>query len=190
MVTLLTGLITIIVIIFVLVFVAIYNALIVLRNNINKAWADIDVLLEKRHDQLGKLLDVVRGYTKYEKTIMTNITELRTSWISVQNGSSQAKMGTSNQISQALKSIFAVAENYPDLKANNSFVQLQNSINEIETQLADRREFYNDSVNQFNIRIKQIPYNFFAGMLGYQAMQMFQVPEEAKKDVKMDFGNI
>jgi LemA protein len=177
----------IVAVIVVLSFVAIYNALVALRNNINKAWADIDVLLQKRHDALTKLLDVTKGYMKYEQSLQTKIATLRSSWMSMKPDDVQGKMQNSNQLTQAFKSILAVAENYPNLQANNDFVTLQNSINELETQIADRREFYNDSVNQFNIRINTIPYNFFAGMLGYTKMPMFQVSDAEKQDVKMKF---
>jgi LemA protein len=168
-------------------FVSIYNVLVTLSNNVKKAWADIDVLLEKRHDMLGKLMDTVSGYAKYERSVLTQVTKARTAWMGAQKGTVQNKIDASNQISTALKSIFAVAENYPDLKADNNFMQLQQAITEIESQIADRREFYNDAVNLFNIRIQQIPYTFFAGMLHYASQPLFQVPEEEKQDVKIRF---
>ncbi len=177
----------IIVLILLGLFVNIYNGLIVLNNNIKKAWADIDVLLQQRHDELGKLIDTVSGYMKYEKGVMTQITQLRSAWMTTPQNDVQAKMQTSNQISAALKSIFATFENYPDLKANASFQQLQARISEIETQIADRREFYNNAVNMFNIRIKVIPYNFFSGALGYQTQPLFSVPEDVRQDVKVQF---
>ncbi len=165
----------------------IYNSLVVLRNNISKAWSDIDVLLQQRHDELGKLIDTVSGYMKYEKGVLTSVTQLRSAWISTPQQNVSQKMEMSNKISAALKSIFAVAENYPDLKANASFQQLQDRISGIETQIADRREFYNDSVNQFNIKIQQIPYNTIAGALGYTKQLLFEAPPEAKADVKVKF---
>ncbi|MCL4372065.1 LemA family protein [Candidatus Marsarchaeota archaeon] len=167
--------------------IVIYNSLVALRNNAKKAWADIDVLLEKRHDALGKLIDAVSGYMKYEKGLMTQLTQLRSQWMDLPQGDVQAKMNASNQVSSALKSVFAVAENYPDLKANNSFIQLQQSILTLESQIADRREFYNQSVTDLNIRIQQFPYNLLAGAMGFSAMTLFQVPEEAKADVKINF---
>lgn len=166
----------------------IYNSLITVKNNISKAWADIDVLLQQRHDMLGKLIDAVSGYMKYEKGVMTSITQLRTAWMQTLNTDVQSKINNSNQVSSALKSIFAVAENYPDLKADNSFIQLQQSITSVETQIADRREYYNNSVNLFNIRIQQIPYNIVAKMVGYKTMPMFNVPQEEKQDVKITFN--
>ena len=168
-------------------FVSIYNVLVTLSNNVKKAWADIDVLLEKRHDMLGKLMDTVSGYAKYERSVLTQVTKARTAWMGAQKGTVQNKIDASNQISTALKSIFAVAENYPDLKADNNFMQLQQAITGIESQIADSREYYNDAVNSFNIRIQQIPYNIFAGMLHYTPQPLFKASEEEKQDVKIQF---
>jgi LemA protein len=167
--------------------IVIYNSLVALRNNAKKAWADIDVLLEKRHDALGKLIDTVSSYMKYEKGLMMQLTQLRSQWMNLPQGDVQAKMNASNQVSSALKSVLAVAENYPDLKANNSFIQLQQSIQTFESQIADRREFYNQSVTDLNIRIQQFPYNLLARAMGFSAMTLFQVPEETKADVKINF---
>jgi LemA protein len=128
-------------------------------------------------------VDVVKGYANYEKSLLTKITALRTAAPQVQGASINDKMANSNQISAALKTIFAVSENYPDLKADQNFLQLQQTITEIENQIADRREFYNDSVNAFNIRIQEVPYNFLAGMLGYKTGQFLQISDEEKKVV-------
>lgn len=167
----------------VVVFLIVYNSLVEVKNNVSRAWANIDVLLEKRHDLIGKLVDTVKGYEAYEKTVLVKITSLRTAWSQVQNSSVEDKMGTSNQISTALKSIFAVSENYPDLKADQVFLELQKALEDIENQIADRREFYNDSVNQYNIRTQTIPYNAFAKMLGYKAMSFFKAPAGAEEPV-------
>ncbi|MCL5433851.1 MAG: LemA family protein [Candidatus Marsarchaeota archaeon] len=185
---LLYSIIGIILAIVIIIFIVIYNVLVSLRRNVDKAWADIDVLLQKRHDVLTKLIDTVSGYMKYEKGLMTQITQLRSEWMNIPQNDVQSKINASNKISGALKSIFAVAENYPDLKADNNFIQLQQSITELESQIADAREFYNDSVTQFNIRIKQIPYNIFVGMLGYNTMPLFQVSSEEKADGKINLN--
>ncbi len=184
---LLDAIVGLVVIIVVGIAVAIYNTLVALRNDAKMAWADIDVLLEKRHDTLGKLVDAVKGYMKYEKSLMEQITQLRSQWMNLPKGDVEAKMKVSNQVSSALKSIFAVAENYPDLKADNNFIQLQQAIMTLESQIADRREFYNQAVTDLNIKIQQFPYNLFAGLMHFSAMPLFQVPEEIKADVKMDF---
>jgi LemA protein len=164
----------------------IYNTLVALRNGIGRASADIDVLLEKRHDLIGRLVDVVKGYSAYEKSVLVKVTQIRTQWATVQDSSINEKMQQSNQISAALKSIFAVAENYPDLKADKNFLELQSSIYEIETQIADRREFYNDSVYALNTKIQQVPYNLLAGNLGFKAVPFLQVPEDEKAPVNVD----
>lgn len=166
-------------------FVTIYNGLIKLKNNIKKAWANIDVLLKQRSDELPKLVDTVKGYMKHEKELLENVTKARTNFL---NATSVAETAAAdNMISGALKSLFAVAENYPDLKANENFMQLQSRISGIENEIADRREFYNDSVNQYNIRIQSIPDVIVARMLGYTDEEMFEVSDADKVDVKINF---
>ena len=169
----------------VLYFVIIFNSLIMLKNNIKKSWANIDVLLKQRSDELPKLIASVKGYMKHEKKTLETLTKARTSFLKA--GSMQEKAAADNVISGALKTIFAVAENYPNLKANESFLNLQNRISGIENELADRREFYNDSVNTYNIRIQSIPDLFIARTLGYIDEQMFKVAEKNRQDVKVSF---
>ena len=165
--------------------VSIFNGLVRLRRNIDKSWANIDVILKQRHDELPKLIEVCKGYMNYEKTVLKDLTELRSKWMDANTLSDKAQL--SGQISDALKSLFAVAENYPNLKANESFLQLQNRISGLENELSDRREFYNDSVTAYNIRIKSIPDMWVAGMMHYQPIDLFQVTEEEKKDVDINF---
>ena len=166
-------------------FIRIYNSLVRLKNNIKKAWANIDVLLKQRHDELPKLLASVKGYMKHERGLLTEITKARTSVMSATTVHDKAQ--ANGQLTNALKSLFAVAENYPDLKANQGFLQLQSRITGIEGEIADRREFYNDSVNTYNIRIASIPDNIIAGMLSYKEIEMFKVDEADKQDVKIEF---
>ncbi|MCP4566199.1 MAG: LemA family protein [FCB group bacterium] len=165
--------------------IGIYNSLIRLKNNIKKAWSNIDVLLKQRHDELTKLMNTVKGYMKYEEGVLTKVTEARTAFMKAQTIGDKAK--ADNMMTSTLKSLFAVAENYPELKADRSFAQFQNRISEIENQIADRREFYNDSVNTFNIRIEQIPDMFVARMLGYTPRELFQADESDRADVEVDF---
>ena len=167
-------------------FISIYNSLVRLKNNIDKAWSNIDVLLKQRHDELTKLLDTVKGYMKYEERVLEKITAARTAFLNAQSVGDKAK--ADDMVTGALKSLFAVAENYPDLKANQNFIQLQGRISSIEDQIADRREFYNDSVNVYNIRIEQIPQVIIARMLGYQRRELFKVAESDRQDVKIDFN--
>ena len=165
--------------------VGIYNSLVRLKNNIKKAWSNIDVLLKQRHDELNKLMNSVKGYMKHEEGVLTKVTQARTAFMNAQSVGDKAK--ADNMMTSTLKSLFAVAENYPELKADRSFAQFQGRISEIEDQIADRREFYNDSVNTFNIRIEQIPDMFVARMLGYVARELFQVDESDRTDVEVDF---
>ncbi len=166
-------------------FISIYNSLVRLKNNIEKAWSNIDVLLKQRHDELTKLLETVKGYMKHEREVLEKVTQARTAFMSAQTVADKA--GADNMMTSALKSLFAVAENYPELKADRSFAQFQGRISDIESQIADRREFYNDSVNTYNIRIEQIPDLFIARMLGYTRKELFKAADEDKQDVKISF---
>src|SRR5947207_5561386 len=133
-------------------FVTIYNGLIALKNNVEKSWSNIDVLLKQRHDELTKLLEVCKGYMEFERTTFENIAQARSLYTSARTVDQKAQADAA--VTQAVRGLFAVAENYPELKANNSFLQLQGRITEIENSIADRREFYNDTVNTYNIRIQ------------------------------------
>jgi len=182
-----TGLLILILVIVAIIgyFITIYNGLIKLKNNIKKAWANIDVLLKQRSDELPKLIETVKGYMKHEKEVLENLTKARTNFLNANTVAETA--AADNMISGALKSLFAVAENYPNLKANENFMQLQNRISGIENEIADRREFYNDSVNQWNIRIQSIPDIILARMMGYTDKEMFEVAEADKQDVEVKF---
>jgi len=161
--------------------VMIYNGLVRLRRNIDEAWSNIDVLLKQRSDELPKLIDTAQEYMEYEKDVLQKITEARTA---VQQAESPEEAAEAEgSLRGALGEFFAVAEDYPDLKANDSFQQLQDRISSLEEQIADRREFYNDSVNTYNIRINQIPYNVFANMMGYQEKELFEATEQERADV-------
>ena len=177
-------LIVIVAVILIAYFVSIYNSLVRLRNNIDKAWSNIDVLLKQRNDELSKLMKTVKSYMKFEKKVLTEVTEARTAFMHAKTVEDMAR--ADNMITGALKSLFAVAENYPDLKSSQNFMQFQNRISEIENQIADRREFYNDSVNTYNIRIEQIPYVWVANRLGYKRRGLFEVAAADKRDVEID----
>lgn len=169
----------------ILYFVSIYNGLIRLARNIQKAWANIDVLLKQRHDEIPKLIKVCEGYMKYERGTLEKITAARTACIQAKGVNDSAKK--EGELSGLLKQLFAVAENYPDLKANQNFLQLQQRASYLESQIADRREFYNDSVNNYNIRIHLIPDMWVAGMLNMQDKELFKVAEADKKDAEIKF---
>jgi LemA protein len=167
-------------------FIIIYNSLIGLKNDIDKAWANIDVLLKQRHDELSKLLDVCKGYMNYERETLLKITQARTMY--QQAITVDQKVQADQSMTSALRGFFAVAENYPELKANQTFENLQKRITELESEIADRREFYNDSVNTFNIRIQQMPDTFVASFMNLTPKPMYQVSESDKADVPMAFG--
>ncbi|MBW2999103.1 LemA family protein [Candidatus Woesearchaeota archaeon] len=165
--------------------ISMYNGLIRLKNNIKKSWANINVLLKQRSDELPKLINSVKGYMKHEKSTLKALTKARTDFLKAKTKSEKA--AADNAISGALKTIFAVAENYPNLKANENFMQLQHRISGIENELADRREFYKDSVNTYNIRIHSFPDMVVANRMNYKDEEMFKVSEKAMKDVKVKF---
>jgi LemA protein len=165
--------------------IGIYNQLININVNVDKSWANIDVLQKQRYDEIPKLVKVCEGYMKYERETLEKITQARTSFMTAKTPGDVAMADT--QLAGALKSLFAVSENYPDLKANENFKQLQGRVSYLENQIADRREFYNDAVSIFNSRIKQIPYVFVANMLNYSAKQMYQVADAEKAPPDLNF---
>ncbi len=165
--------------------VSIFNGLVRLKNDVKKSWSNIDVLLKQRSDELPKLIESVKGYMKHEREVLTTLTEARTKFLNAKTMKERAEADST--ISGALKTIFAVSENYPNLKANENFIQLQNRISGIENEIADRREFYNDSVNTYNIRIQSVPDTFVAKLLNYKPEEMFKAAEEDKGDVEVEF---
>jgi len=167
-------------------FIGIYNGLIRLSKNIDKAWSNIGVLLKQRHDEIPKLIKVCEGYMKFEKETLTQITKARTACM--QAKSVEASSKAEGYLSGLLGRLFAVAENYPNLKSNENFSQLQRRISYLESQIADRREFYNDSVNTYNIRIAQIPDVFVANMINMKQRQLFKITKEDQKDVDINFN--
>lgn len=166
-------------------FIMIYNGLISLSKNIDKSWANIDVLLKQRHDEIPKLIKICDGYMKYERETLEKIVSMRN--LCVQSRNVHDSAVRENQLSGLLGNLFALAENYPDLKSNQNFSNLQQRVSYLESQIADRREFYNDSVNNYNIRIHQLPDLFVAGLLNFRERELFKILEEEKKDVDIKF---
>jgi LemA protein len=166
--------------------VIIYNGLVRLRNDIDKAWANIDVLLKQRHDELPNLVATCKGYMQYEQQTLERVTQARTAYMraSTVGEKAQADLLTTG----ALRGLFAVAENYPDLKANNNFLQLQKRISELEDMIADRREFFNDDVNTYNVRIQQLPDVIIASMMNLPHREMFKVSDEDRRQVEIDLA--
>lgn len=166
--------------------VMLYNGFVKLRNDIEKAWANIDVLLKQRHDELTKLLDVTKGYMEFERQALTQITQARSQY--QQAITVDQKAEADHTLSSALRGFFAVAENYPELKANQNFLELERRITQLENQIADRREFYNDCVNSFNVRIQQVPDTFMAAFMRLTPRTLLKVEEAEKTDVPMSFA--
>lgn len=178
-------LIALVIIIILSYLISIYNSFVRLKNNIEKAWSNIDVLLKQRHDELTKLMASVKAYANFEKSVLTDVTKARTAFLNAKTVPEKAK--ANNMMSSTLKSLFAVAENYPDLKANTNFIQFQKRVSDIENQISDRREFFNDSVNTYNIRREKIPDAIIANMLHYEKKELFKVDEADRKDVEVSF---
>jgi LemA protein len=163
--------------------IVLYNGLITLRNNADKAWANIDVLLKKRLDLIPTLVDVVKSYAAYEQGVLVEVTRIRAAAMQAQGIAEKARRN--EEVSTSLGSVFAVAENYPDLKASEQFTNLQKQITLIETQIAQRREFYNDSVLLYNTNISTIPGVFIANQLKFQPREYFRVDGDVETPVKV-----
>jgi LemA protein len=179
-----TWIIITVAVVVVLALVYIYNNLIKLRIRVKNAWSQIDVQLKRRYDLIPNLVDAVKGYMKHEKGVLAEVTKARTS---LTHGSMESKAKASNQITDALKSIFAVAESYPDLKASENFKQLQEELSGTESKIAYARQFYNDSVMAFNEAIQVFPKNLFAKMFGFHQEEFFGAEEKERKNVKVKF---
>jgi LemA protein len=168
-------------------FVAIYNGLITVKNNIDKAWSNIDVLLKQRHDEIPKLVDICKGYMEHERGTLEAVIKARQNVMTAQTQGPAAVGQAEGALQASMRQLFALAENYPNLKAQSSFQQMQERVSALESQIADRREFYNDSVNTYNIRIESLPDSFVAGMLQFKAREMFKVAAADTEDVKISF---
>lgn len=166
--------------------VAIYNSLVRLKHNVSKAWANIDVLLKQRHDELPKLVETCRQYMQYESSTLQDVITARTAVASAQQQQDVAALGTAETgLRKSLGRLFALAENYPELKANENFLHLQNRISGLENGIADRREFYNEAVNLNNVRIEQFPDVLVARAFNFTAADLLEFSEEEKADVDM-----
>jgi LemA protein len=168
-----------------LFFVIFYNKLVTQRNRVENAWAQIEVQIKRRHDLIPNLLETVKGYAKHEKTLFENITKARTAVMSANNVNETA--AASNYLSSTLKSLFAVAENYPELKANQNFLQLQKDLLETEDKIAYSRQFYNDTVMKYNISIQTIPTNIIASLTGFRKKELFEAAQTEREVPKVEF---
>ncbi|MDP6167386.1 MAG: LemA family protein [Candidatus Marinimicrobia bacterium] len=169
-------------------FFTVYNGLVQVRENIKKSWANIDVLLMQRSDEIPKLIKTVKAFATHEKEMFDSVMAAREKYLGA--SSVGEKADADNMLSGALKSVFALSEAYPELRSNENFIQFQNRISGLENEIADRREFYNESVNNYNIRIQSLPDVWIAGTMGLQQEEMFEVPVEKKEDVDIDLDNL
>ena len=165
--------------------VILYNGLVRLRNENDRAFANIDVLLKQRHDEIPNLVETVKGYMQHEQQTLLAVAQARAA--SMNAASIGQKAVADLKLNSALRGLFAVAENYPQLKANENFLKLQNRITELEERIADRREFFNDDVNTYNTRIGQIPDVFVASFLSLKPRAFFKVSDEDRKLVEVSF---
>jgi LemA protein len=169
----------VVIILFLVAVVSVYNSLVGLRNQVTRAWANIDVILKQRFDEIPQLIQVIEQYTNYESGIITKLVEARKNYSAAKNV--EDKMQSSQQATAAFQGLLALGENYPQLRSNDNFKQLQTRVSDLENQLSDRRESYNDVVTNLNTRIAQFPDVFFAKMLGYSELSLFKVSDDEKQ---------
>ena len=169
------------------VIVAMYNGLIRGRNRVDEAWSDINVQLKRRYDLIPNLVETVKGYAAHEKVTLENVVNARNRAMSVQDGPSNAKGEAENMLTGALKSVFALSEAYPDLKANQNFLELQRELTDTEDKIMASRRFYNGNVRDFNISLQVFPTNIINGLLKFKAYEFFQAAEDEKAPVQVKF---
>ncbi|MGE5240997.1 MAG: LemA family protein [Bacteroidota bacterium] len=166
--------------------VTMFNNFVRLKNNVAQAWSNIDVLLKQRHDELPKLVDACRQYMQHERGVLEKVTQARAAVHSAREAGDVGSLGAAEtELRAGLTRLFAVAENYPELRANENFQHLQDRISQLEAQIADRREFYNDIVNANNIRIEQFPDNVIATLFRFEEKALLRFKEEEIKDVNV-----
>jgi len=161
--------------------VSIYNSLIKLRNMVRNAWSDIDVQLKKRHDLIPNLVETVKGYAAHEKTVLENITKARS--MAAQAKGPEESAQAENMLTQALRQLFAVVENYPDLKANQNFLALQEELRNVENQIQEARRYYNAVVRDYNIRTESFPSNIIASIFNFKKEEFFEIEEPEEREV-------
>ncbi len=174
-----------IVVILIAWFIAVFNGIVSLRNRTQEAWSDIDVQLKRRHDLIPNLVETVKGYAKHEKELFEKVTEARASAMKAQGPEEAGK--AENMLSNTLKSLFAVAENYPQLRASENFQKLQDELTDTEDKIEAARRFYNGNVRDFNIKIQVFPNSLVAGMTGSKAFELFGMAEEEKATPEVKF---
>lgn len=166
--------------------IGIFNSLVRLKNRTNEAWSDIDVQLKRRYNLIPNLVESVKGYAKHERELFEKVTKARTAAMGAQTVEEHGQ--AENVLAGTLKTLFAVAENYPDLKANQNFLELQRELSDTENKIQAARRFYNGNVRDFNIKIEKFPNNLVAGTLGFKKRDFFEIEEAAAREpVKVEF---
>lgn len=165
--------------------IATYNNLVTLRNRVKDGWAQIDVLLKRRADLIPNLVETVKGYATHESETFENVIKARNSFTSA--STPEAEMKASGEITQALSKIFALSENYPELKANENFLSLQNDLKDTEDKVSFSRQFYNDTVLKYKNKVEMFPSNIIAAMFGFKAEKFFEISETDKEVPKVQF---
>lgn len=177
-----------IIVVLIFILISMYNNLVKLRQKVNNAWSQIDVQLQRRFDLIPNLVDTVKGYMKHEENVFTKVAELRTSWANAKGVKEKAQLD--NELSGTLKTIMAVSENYPELKTNQNFSELQEELRNTENKIQFSRQFYNDTATTYNTKLEVVPSNIIASMFNFKPVELFKVEsDEARKNVKVDFNN-
>lgn len=172
----------------ILVVIALYNSLVTARNRVDNAWSQIDVQLKRRHDLIPNLVEVCKGYMKYEQSVLESVTKARQQAVQISGGSVPERAQAENVLTGALRQLFAVAENYPELKANQNMLALQEELTATENRIAFARQHYNDSVMNYNTQIQQFPANLVASSFGFQPRAFFELTEPTQREpVKVQF---
>ncbi len=179
--------IIVVLVLLVIYVISIYNKLVNSKNKVENQFSQVDVQLQRRFDLIPNLVETVKGYTEHENATLTKVTDLRNAWANASTLAEKARID--DQLSSAIKTIFAVSENYPDLKANQNFMQLQQELTNTEDKLSFSRQFYNDSVTKYNTKIELVPSNLVASLFHFKPEELFKIDsEEVKKNVKVDFN--
>ena len=178
-----------IVVVIVFMMVAMYNSLVRLRNQVKNAWAQIDVQLKRRHDLIPNLVETVKGYMHHERETLESVTQARQQAVQLSGGSVADQAKAENALSQTLRSLFAVAENYPNLKANENFLALQEQLASTENKISFARQFYNDAVMSYNNKIETFPPNMIAGMFNFKQAESFELEDQVEREApKVSFS--
>lgn len=172
------------IVILVIIVIAIYNTLVRLKNRTEESWSDIDVQLKRRYNLIPNLIETVKGYADHEKQVFTDVTEARNNALNAEEkGNPEEIKKAENQLEGTLKSLFAVAENYPDLKANANFMELQRELSDTENKIQAARRFYNTTVRELNTKVESFPYNLFASIFKFNKREYFEISEGGERAV-------